>query len=260
MDFAKVLKKLETLSPPRFAIGDDNVGFLVGRRDKEITKVCLALDASPEVVTQAIAEGADLLLTHHPLIYGSLRQILAEDIVGSRLIQLIRHDINYVAMHTNYDVRGMAELTAEMLELVDARVLYTTTTESKVAEGVGRYGLLPQQMTLGECAEYVKSKFNLESVRVCGDMERVVTTAAISPGSSGGILNYAVAAGVDVLITGDIKDPMAVDARAHGLALIDGGHYGTEKVFVPDLADYFRREMAGVEVYIAREGEIWTNR
>jgi putative NIF3 family GTP cyclohydrolase 1 type 2 len=162
MEFAHILAKLETLSPQRFALAGDNVGFLLGRRDKEIAKVCLALDATDDVVAQAIAEGADLLLTHHPLIHDPLRRIVAEDIVGRRLIELLRHDINYVAMHTNYDVRGMAELAGEMLELVDARVLYPTSTEGGVTEGIGRYGLLPQQMSLSECAEYVKSRFDLD--------------------------------------------------------------------------------------------------
>jgi dinuclear metal center YbgI/SA1388 family protein len=257
MDFRKVLAKLEALSPQRLALEFDNVGFLVGRRDKEILKVCLALDATDEVIAQAIAEGADLLLTHHPLIHDPLKRVLGEDIVGRRLMLLIRHDINYVAMHTNYDVRGMAELAGEMLELVDARVLYPTTAD----EGIGRYGLLPRQMSLAECAKYVKKKFNLDSVRVYGEKERVVTTAAISPGSSSGVLEYAVEAGVDLLITGDIKHHTALDARAYGIALIDAGHDGTEKIFVSDLAAYFRREMAGVEVYVAKEEEErWTQK
>jgi dinuclear metal center YbgI/SA1388 family protein len=257
MEFSNVLEKLEALSPPRFALAGDNVGFLVGRRDKEIMKVCLALDATDAVIAQTIAEGADLLLTHHPLLHDPLRQVVAEDIVGRRIMQLVRHDINYVAMHTNYDVRGMAELTAEMLELVDARVLYPTAEN----EGIGRYGLLPRQMALAECGEYVKSRFDLDSVRVYGDLARVVTTAAISPGSSSQVLGYAVAAAVDVLITGDIKYHTALDAEAYGIALIDAGHYGTEKVFVPDLSDFFRRELAGVEVYVAREGgKLWTNK
>jgi dinuclear metal center YbgI/SA1388 family protein len=233
----------------------DNTGFSVGHLESDIRRVCLATDASDDVINQAIAQGADLLLTHHPLIMSPLLQITDQDFTGRRILKLVSHNINHLALHTNYDVSGMAELAANILELKEQKVFYPTYTDdnSRCIEGVGRYGFLPHKMTLQECAEHVKAKLALDTVRVYGDSTKEIATAAISPGSSGGILPYAIQAQVDLLITGDIKHPMAIEAAAYDLALIDAGHFGTEKIFVPDLRDFFRREMPDLEVFAAKE-------
>jgi dinuclear metal center YbgI/SA1388 family protein len=255
MEFKQILAQLEALAPERYAMPNDNTGFQLGNLTKDIKRVCLATDASEDVIEQAIAGNADLLLTHHPLIMSPILKFTDQDFDGRRILKLASHQVNHLAMHTNYDVIGMAELAANLLEIKEQVVFYPTYTDEKdqQLEGVGRYGSLPRQMTLKECAEHVKANFALASVLVYGDSEKVITTAAISPGSSGRILPYALNAKVDLLITGDIKHPMAIEATANGLALIDAGHFGTEKIFVPDLRNFFQREMPELEVFTAKE-------
>ena len=252
MIFNDVLGKLENLAPFKYALSKDNTGFQLGRYDKEIKKVCLATDVTDDVIEQAVSGGADLILTHHSLIYSPLAQILDDDITGQRVIKLIRSDINYMSMHTNFDVKVMADYAADILGLEERQVFYPTYDEDG-NEGIGRYGILPGKMKLCECSEHVKSRFNLDSVRVFGLNTAVVNTAAICPGSSSDILQYAIKAKVDVLITGDIKHSMALEALAHGINLIDAGHYGTEKIFVPYMKEYFMRELPEVEVLVAVE-------
>ena len=114
MKCSEIITLLEQEYGKEYACDWDNVGLLAGRRDKEVKKILLALDATDEVVEQA-AEGAyDMLITHHPMIFGAIKRVTDEDMVGRRLLSLIRSDISYYAMHTNYDTRGMADLTARL--------------------------------------------------------------------------------------------------------------------------------------------------
>lgn len=253
MRYSKVMEKLEQLSPLSFAEGWDNSGFLLGRRDKEIKKVCIAVDPTDSVIAQAIEEQADLLLTHHPLIFEPLRRIVTEDFIGRRIYTLIRSDVCYYAMHTNFDVMGMADAAADILNLRNRQVLNVTYEDHIAKEGIGRVGKLPHIMTVRECAELVKTKFGLEDVRVFGESEQTIECAAIVPGSDSDILSSAIKSGAEVLITGDIKHHMALDAMAQDLLLIDAGHFGLEKIFVTTLSEYFKREMPEIAVYEAKE-------
>lgn len=139
-----ILDKIEARYPRKYACDWDNVGLLAGSREREVDTVYIALDATDEVVDAASECGAQLLLTHHPMIFGGLKSVTTDDYVGERLIRLIRNDISYYAMHTNYDVMGMAELAADMLDLKDRKVL----EEVLDGEGIGRVGDLPRSMTL----------------------------------------------------------------------------------------------------------------
>ena len=204
MECKKVIEILEKQSPKSYACDWDNVGLLVGREDKEIQKIYIALDATDEAIEEAIANGADMLLTHHPMIFKGMKRVTQEDFIGRRIIRLIQNDISYYAMHTNFDVMGMADLAADYLGISDTRVLEITSVSETGEEGIGRYGSLKKEMTVRECCEEVKQAFSLENVKVFGNLERKVKTAAISPGSGRSVISNALQAGVDVLITGDI--------------------------------------------------------
>lgn len=251
MKCSEVMRRLEILCPVRYAMEWDNPGLLVGRNEKDIRKVYIAVDATDEVIDAAIEQGADFLLTHHPLLFHPVSKITEEDFIGRRLIRLIRADMCYAAMHTNFDVMGMADAAADELEIQNAQVLSSTYEDEISKEGIGRFGRLTANMTLRECAETVKEKFHLSAVTVYGDPDTPVETAAVSPGSGRSMISDALEAGVDVLITGDIDHHTGIDAVARGLCLIDAGHYGLEKIFVPYMKEYFARNIAGVTVLTA---------
>lgn len=250
MECKKVIEILEKQSPKSYACDWDNVGLLVGREDKEIQKIYIALDATDEAIEEAIANGADMLLTHHPMIFKGMKRVTQEDFIGRRIIRLIQNDISYYAMHTNFDVMGMADLAADYLGISDTRVLEITSVSETGEEGIGRYGSLKKEMTVRECCEEVKQAFSLENVKVFGNLERKVKTAAISPGSGRNVISNALQAGVDVLITGDIDHHEGIDAVAQKLTVIDAGHYGVEHIFIPYMEQYLKREAKELEIAV----------
>ena len=175
-----IIKIIETTYPKTAALAWDNVGLLVGRQDKEVLRIFIALDATDDVIETAIAKGADMLITHHPLIFEPLKQITDEHFISGRILKLIQNDISYYAMHTNYDVLEMAELSAEKIGLYDTEVLEVTNEEKN--QGIGKVGFLNER-TLRECCELVKEQFGLDGVKVFGDLEKKIRRVAISPGS-----------------------------------------------------------------------------
>lgn len=253
MKCTEIIKRLEILAPPKFAESWDNVGLLVGRSTKEIKKVYLAVDATDEVIEEAIDAEADLLLTHHPLIFSPLKRVTEENFLSRRVLRLLQADMCCYAMHTNFDVMGMADAAADELSLKNRQVLYVTYEDEISKEGIGRFGRLPRAMRLDECAEYVKEIFRLPAVRVYGELDDMVEVAAVSPGSGKSVVPCAVAAGVDVLISGDIDHHTGIDLVAQGVSVIDAGHYGLEKLFVPYMKSYFTRNIPELVVEATEE-------
>ncbi len=252
MKCGEIIEKLESIAPIRFAQEWDNVGFLAGRREKEVQTVFIALDATDEVIDEAVEVGADMILTHHPLIFRPLTRVNTDDFIGRRVVRLLQNDICYYAMHTNFDVMGMAEAAASELGLTEAKVLTVTNEEGKT-EGIGRYGKLKEVLSLAECAAYVKEVFRLKHVNVYGDLEAPVRVAAISPGAGKSVGKDAVRVGADVLITGDVDHHMGIDLKAQGVSVIDAGHYGVEKIFMPYMKDFLKKEIPSIQICMAEE-------
>ena len=136
MHIKEVIGILEEQSPVSYALEWDNVGLLAGDSEKEINRIYIALDATDEAVDAAIAAQADLLLTHHPLIFKGMKKIVSDHFIGRRLMKLIANDVAYYAMHTNFDVKGMADLSAAMLGLEEPKVLDVTYSLHGKEEGL----------------------------------------------------------------------------------------------------------------------------
>ncbi|MCR5356389.1 MAG: Nif3-like dinuclear metal center hexameric protein [Lachnospiraceae bacterium] len=255
MKCSSIMNSLEELSPVSYAEQWDNVGLIVGRKDKEVRKVYVAVDPTDEVIESALKVQADMLITHHPLIFKAIKKVNSDDFITRRVLRLARHDISYYAMHTNFDVMGMADEAADKIGLKKRSVLSVTYEDDIAKEGFGRVGRLPAVMTLKECAEYVKSRFGLKHVRVYGDLGAELETAAICPGSGRSMIGDAVKAGADVYITGDIEHHEGLDSVAQGLMVIDAGHYGIEKIFIEYLKDYLKRNFPDLAVYTHRDIE-----
>ena len=250
-----VMDSLEELSPVSYAEDWDNVGLIVGRRDKEVRKLYVAVDPTDEVIQSAIEVHADMLITHHPLIFRAIKKVNNDDFISRRVLRLARHDISYYAMHTNFDVMGMADAAADEIGLKRRSVLSVTYEDDIAKEGFGRVGKLPTVMTLKECAEHVKKCFKLKYVRVYGDLDAELETAAICPGSGRSMIKDAVDAGADVYITGDIEHHEGLDSVAQGLMVIDAGHYGIEKIFIGYIKEYLKRNFPDITVYTHRDVE-----
>ena len=244
-----ILEKIEAVYPKSAAMSFDNVGLLAGRMEKEVKRIFLALDATDEVVRHAIEYQADLLITHHPLIFSPLKSVTDQDFVSRRILTLIQNDISYYAMHTNYDVLGMANLAEQKLHLTETTVLEETMVVKDQLEGIGRVGWMEQSMTLKECCSFVKDALQIDHVKVFGDLDRMVEKMAVCPGSGKSTIGEAIKKGADVLVTGDIGHHEGLDALEQGLCIIDAGHYGTEYMFLKDMKNFLEERCPEIEVY-----------
>ncbi len=243
-----IMSAIEETYPRSAALDFDNVGLQAGRTTKEVSKILLALDATSSVIELAEKSQADMLITHHPLIFSPLKSITDQDFIGRRILRLIQDDIAYYAMHTNYDVLGMAKLSERVLQLKETEVLDVTGEFDGISEGIGRVGMLETSMTLGAFSEYVKDKLQLDNVKVFGSLERKVKKVAISPGSGKSEIVPALKHQVDVLVTGDIGHHEGLDAVEQGLSIIDAGHYGTEYMFVEDMKTYLSLRYPEIQI------------
>lgn len=248
MTFNELQVGLEELAPAELALEWDNVGLLVGDERQGIHTVYLALDATDEVIRDAVRCGADILITHHPLIFRGMKQITMGDFIGRRIQNLVRNGISYYAMHTNFDVCVMGRLASERMELENPKVLEVTGEFKGEPCGIGQVGNMASPVSLRECADQVKKQFDVPHVTVYGDLNRQLHRVAIVPGSGGDEIPYAIVAQADVLITGDISHHKGIDAVAQGLCIIDAGHYGLEHIFTDYMEEYLAGYASCVEV------------
>ncbi len=250
MQCEEILEVIEKKFPVSYALDWDNVGLLAGSYTQEVDRVYVALDATDRVIADAAGQGADLLITHHPLIFTQIQKINDRDFVGRRVLRLIQSGMAYYAMHTNYDVAKMADLAGEKLKLACSEVLEVTTLDPE-EKGIGVVADLSQPVTLREYCETVKEAFGLDCVRVFGDPDTQIRRAAVVPGSGKSEVEPALEKQADVLVTGDIGHHDGIDAVAQGLCIIDAGHYGVEHIFIADMAGYLRENLPQLTVYEA---------
>lgn len=243
---------LEEYFPAGAAEEWDNVGLLTGDDEKEVKHVFLALDLTEDILKEAIAAGADMILTHHPMIFSGIKKINNHSFTGRKILSLVQHGISYYAMHTNYDILGMADLSARYLELSDTRILTVTGEKDGEKIGLGRVGNLPGQMSLREYALLVKKNLKLQDVKVYGNLEQQVKSAAVCTGSGKSLMKDVLASGADVYVTGDIDHHTGIDAVAEGLCIIDAGHYGTEYIFMEDMRERLKKAFPELRFTCAR--------
>ncbi len=237
-----IIQELDRLAPPGLACDWDNPGLLVGRASKEVNKVLTCLDVTDAVISQAVNEDVDMIVSHHPLIFHAIKQVNDGNFITGRVLTLARNDIVSFAMHTNFDIAPgcMADLAADRLGMTKEEPLEITGEVNGESVGIGKVGFLPEPLTLKELAEEVRERFGLEFVTLFGSetADRPVRRVAISPGSGRDMTDPAVQKNVQVLITGDIGHHEGIDAAARHLAVIDAGHYGIEHIFIDFMRDY----------------------
>jgi dinuclear metal center YbgI/SA1388 family protein len=260
-----VIAALEARYDPSLAEPWDAVGLVCGDPAEGVRSVLFAVDPTSAVVDEAIAAGADLLVTHHPLLLTPVHGVPADDPKGRVVHRLVRAGIGLFVAHTNADRaagHGVSDALAAAVGLVDAVPLEPAAAPGA---GLGRVGVLREGISLGQFAEQVAMALPTTpgGVRVAGDPERLVRTVAVCGGSGGSLLAAAAAAGADVLLTSDVQHHPAVDAaEVPGPALCDVAHYASEWPWLPVAADLLHRDLGGqVQVTVSgRRTDPWTFR
>lgn len=250
----EVFEKLDAWAPFETQMSFDNAGLLVGRSGREVESVLVALDVTLPVVEEAERLGCSLIVAHHPVIFEPVRRITEEDPTGSILLALAEKGIAAICAHTNLDAAqgGVNDCLAQKLELTGLDLLEQEGVDRFGRPyGIGRIGVAHKECGAGEYAAYVKERLGASSVRFV-DTGKPVCRVAVGGGSCGSMLMDAVKAGCDTFVTSDVKYNVFLDAKALGMNLMDAGHYATENVVTPALADFLSREFPGMKVYVAQ--------
>ncbi len=246
-----ILQYIETLAPRSMKMDWDNVGLNCGHSDRPVSKVLLALDPFPHVCREAKQWGADLLVTHHALIWKP-GFVTDESVWGRSVLFLIENGIAHINAHTNLDQApcGVNQVLAQRLGLADIQVIDACgTDEDGNAWGLLRSGEVPQQ-PLCDFLCHVKESLYCEGLRYV-DGGKPVRKVAVGGGSCGGEMMDALKAGCDTFVTADIKYNQFWDAHDFGINLIDAGHFHTENPVIPVLAEKLAAQFPEIEVKIS---------
>ena len=252
---ADILKYIETIAPPHMAESWDNVGLLCGRKDRPVQKILVALDPFRSVIDEAIGIGADLILTHHPLIFGEdVKAVNTDTETGRCLLTLIENGIAAINAHTNLDMApgGVNDILAKKLALVNVQVLNPSGTDAEGREwGLIRAGEVPEQ-PLDAFLNRVKVLLGCEGLRYVNG-GKPVRKVCVGGGSCGGAIWEVAAAGCDTFVTADVKYNQFRTAYELGVNLIDAGHFHTENPTMPIVADQLRSAFPEVEVVFSEK-------
>lgn len=242
-----VMDALERIASRHLAEDWDNPGLLVGSPAREVSRVLVALDVSDLVVRQAIREGAEMIVAHHPLLFKPIKKIRTDEPLGHRLQLLLQHDIAVAAAHTNLDIArgGVNDVLAETIGLgkLSSFVITSQDDDGRV-ESLGRIGSLPQPMSIRDFAEQVKKALPTKHVRFVDAGDRPVRKVALCSGAGAEFIAKAAAMGADAYVTGDVRYHDAQHAAELGMHVIDAGHFGTEFPVVQVLAERLREELS----------------
>ena len=239
MKINDIIERLEKEFPTELAYEWDNVGLLVGDRDREVTTVVTCLDVTEDVIEFAKNAEAELIISHHPVIFSPINRINGDTKNGKLLMDAIENKIAIYSAHTNCDKaeNGINTRLAEMFNLKDVEPLQE--------DGLGRIGTLEPSVEFCELAKSVEDKLSVK-IRFCGDTKTTVKKVAICSGAGGDVIPSAIEKGADVLVTGDTKYHQMLDSK-DDINIIDAGHFGTECI----VTEIFARILCdmGVQVF-----------
>lgn len=215
----------------------DNSGLLVGHPDNEVTGIHFALDVTNHVIDEAIANGANLIVTHHPMMFSAIKRLVETGHEARLLCRLIRAGISLISAHTNLDQApgGCNDVLAQTIGLTDIE-----------GEGFVRVGALSHPMTAVELAAHIGEKLG-DVVRVMGDPTAVITRVGMCSGSGADEWPAAAAMGAQAFLTGEVKHHIALEAADAGVVMLEAGHHATEEPGIFALAKSLQMSELGVQ-------------
>ncbi|MCC8157559.1 MAG: Nif3-like dinuclear metal center hexameric protein [Oscillospiraceae bacterium] len=250
---AQVRDALNAAVPFSMQMDFDNVGLLCGFPDATVTRALVALDITDAVIEEAVSGGAELIVSHHPLIFHALKRVTADDDRGRKLIRMLRSGISAICLHTNLDAArgGVNDLLMTALGgRVSGLLAPHGTLPDGTPYGITRLGELPEPLQLSDFLVHIKQSLGCPGLRYVAGT-RPVHHLACCGGAGGGDLEQVFAAGCDTYVTADLKYDHFLWAKEAGLNLIDAGHFCTENVVVPHLRDLLMTHFPALDVRIS---------
>ena len=242
---AEMAKVFDGCFPYADACSYDNVGLLVGRENVEVKKALITLDVTLEVIAEAKALGADLIVSHHPVIFREQKKVTDAGYTGKLLLSLIENGIAAIALHTNFDRAegGNNDALAPLLGAVNY---------AKIEDGFATEFDLAEEMTFAAFANKVKSALGDSVLRTidCGNVRRVI--ASCGAGIDESLILHAKETGA-VIVTSDVKHNYAVMARDLSVGLVETSHYASEWSFTRVIERFMSEKFKGVELVISKK-------
>lgn len=245
---SEITKFIEAQFPPEYAEDFDNIGLLAGRCDKNVTKVVICLDANKNVVREAAKNGAELIITHHPVIFNPIKSITDNTDAGEMLIDALENGISIYSAHTNLD-SSPEGLTDEVCKRLDLSPF------SNMEGVLGRICHAPEGTTAKSLAEKIKKEFGIDKLFSTFTTNRKINTVAVCNGGGGGeLVDIAVQSGADVYISGDLKHHEVSALKINdSIDFIEIRHFDSEKIVTELLKHRLCEEFGNeIEIFISK--------
>ena len=238
---------LEEFAPLSIQEKWDNSGLMIGSPSQEVHGILIGFDCTPELVDEAIQVGADMIITHHPLIFSGLKKISPDNPVGLTVVKAIRAGIAVYAAHTTADkvIAGGSGAMAARLGLVNVNVL----EPEDGGVGLGAVGDLPKPMSASDAVEYVKKCFSLKAARCSKFPDIQISRIAMCGGSGSSLISAAEESGAQMYISGDISYHHFF--TGNNFLIMDIGHFESEVDIVPILFSVITKKFPNFAVRIS---------
>jgi dinuclear metal center YbgI/SA1388 family protein len=250
VQLSEIITFFDQFAPRELSEDWDNVGLLLGDRFGGVQKVLTCLTLTPDVAAEAIENGIDLIVSHHPILFRAVKRITTDTTDGRMILNLAAANISVFSPHTRYDSAdgGINQQLAELLDLTDIQVIRPVDPAIPEINGAGRYGALPQPMSLGEFVVLVRDRLQLAHVQFSGDADQTLRTVGVACGAAAEFMSDAQELGCDALLTGEARFHACLEARSRRMGLVQAGHYGTERPAMENLVAILRDEFPQLEV------------
>lgn len=246
------LKMLKGFAPEEYGFKEeyDNIGLMCGREDAKVTKIICCLDVTEAVIDEAIAEGAELIISHHPMIYYPVKNVVADNVLGRKLLKAIENRIAIYAAHTNLDFcrDGINDYIASLMGLRNVEMIRPYLGDEA---GFGRVGDLANKVFPAALKVELNAILKDDYIRVIGDTEAQVKRIAVINGGAGGDTKYvdwAMEKGADCLVTADVKHHVAMYALENGIVMIEPQHFTMEHAYITRLVQILKIEAKSKKV------------
>lgn len=249
-----IINLMEKFAPVRLKEDFDNVGLMVGDANEEIKKVLLALDCTDDVIEEAILKKCELIITHHPLIFRKPNRIIEGDLLGSKIIKLIKNNIAVYSSHTNLDSvkDGINDTIVEMLGFKNSKIIDKYKGEENC--GIGRIISLDNEIEARELIGHLKNILKNDYIRGHIGKEKIKTIAIIN-GSGTSYFEEAYKLGADCIITGDTSYHYISDYKELGITVLDADHFNTEWLVFLEVMKKITKEFNEVEFIESKKTE-----
>ena len=256
-----IIDAINSIAPFSYAEDWDNVGILVGEPDMNITGILIGLDPTSQLLDEALQIRANLVITHHPVIFNPLKSIRTDTPTGAFIAKSVTRKIAIIGCHTNLDVvkNGVSETLAKKLGAENLRTLLPTGGPSQPEIGFGQIGRLKQEVSAKAFLNTLCSTLSVPAVKIAGTLPESLTTIAVCGGSGSDLAEQALAAGVQIYITSEVKHSTARWAEEANFCIIDAGHFATENIitqtFASILQESLNNQTVKIDIHVTQKQE-----